>query len=857
MGETVGLEDLAWLRRLARRLVRDSGLADDAVQETLIAAGVSGRASRAWLARVFRSKVRQEQRGRARRAGREERHSAAKARHAPAPDDLLAELELHGLLLENVRALKEPYRETILLRFVREWSPGRIARHQEVPVKTVHTRIDRGLGQLRARLDHTAPREEWLAGLALLTEPRPLVPLAVTGAGAVAMSIPPTLKVALVVAVAALVGVPLLLETEDDAEPTEVATVTRRAVDDTAAPVPIAGKGPAARRASAAGATSLERKSSGEPSAEDPDTAMVEGSVVDLDGAPVSGVTVVFEPRRGTEFAFDASLEGPRGRSDAEGRFTISPPEERGRLNVVGDTWVAMHKPNLGPERRENGPMLIVCPRRSYGGTVRDEDGAPVADASVRISLPGDFLEPIAIADRVVPLSLPLAETTTDDRGAFLFDAVGHFDTAFVEAARDDFVPAVRPLPELTSLDISLELERRPAPERSIQGRVTSRLGIPVAGARVSVGNRSVASDEAGRFVLEIEEWRDDAVVRAADRERGFCIEHLDPASLEEALDGEALDLQLGGPAVSLVGRVVRPNGDPVPKARVWTPDTTFFGSAPVQAERAMTAMATTEALAAGGPGPYSWVQVTTADATGRFELRGLMPRAYDVFAADPRTLEVSEATRLVPGSDSRTLVLPEQSTFPVAGQVVNADGAPMAGLRITPGRIVDWERPKRLVDFWHGSPLRAPRASVHSGDHYAITDEEGRFAFEGLVLEGATLTVRGDEVFAPANARVELDEVDDPQNVLIEVRELAELRLTCRADADRFAVRTRQDAYQPMFIPVEERVISAPDADIVDGRSVPVITGAGPATIVLMRGEEELERHDVDLVGGSQTIEL
>ena len=66
------LDELSWLRRLARRLVADAHRADDAVQETWLAArGKRPTNRRGFLATLLRNRLRQDLRGEGRRDRRE------------------------------------------------------------------------------------------------------------------------------------------------------------------------------------------------------------------------------------------------------------------------------------------------------------------------------------------------------------------------------------------------------------------------------------------------------------------------------------------------------------------------------------------------------------------------------------------------------------------------------------------------------------------------------------------------------------------------------------------------------------------------------------------------------------------
>src|SRR5688572_30463784 len=148
------LRHASWVRRLARRLVLDEAAADDLVQETLIAAwrrpADGERPLRPWLASIARNFARQSARSESARREREE--LAARPEALDDASEVLERLELQRELVDAVRALGEPYRTTILLRYMEGLSCARIARRQGVPAATVRSRAQRGLEELRRRL---------------------------------------------------------------------------------------------------------------------------------------------------------------------------------------------------------------------------------------------------------------------------------------------------------------------------------------------------------------------------------------------------------------------------------------------------------------------------------------------------------------------------------------------------------------------------------------------------------------------------------------------------------------------------------------------------------------------------------
>lgn len=207
------LRHAAFLTGLARAILRDEHAAEDAVQEAyavaIAAPPARGGNLRGWLAGVTRNLARMAVRTSARRSAREAGAGAASA-PVPATAETVEKLETGRHLVSAVLALAEPYRTTITLRFFDGLSPSAIARRQGAPVKTVHTRIRRGLLLLRERLERE-DRPRWRAGLLLL-------------AGGAVMT---TKKAVAAAAIAALLvaGTMLVLPRSDAPKPPAVETV--------------------------------------------------------------------------------------------------------------------------------------------------------------------------------------------------------------------------------------------------------------------------------------------------------------------------------------------------------------------------------------------------------------------------------------------------------------------------------------------------------------------------------------------------------------------------------------------------------------------------------------------------------
>jgi len=330
------LAHAAWMRALAKTLVLDEHLADDVVQAAWTAALVRpprrGVPLRAWLATVVRNLALTGRRSAARRADREER--GARSERVPSTAELSERAELQRLLVESVQGLPEPYREVVLLRFFEDMQPGDIARHLELPVNTVRTRLARALERLRESLDrsHDGERRSWC--LALI----PLAALDRTSVGLLSLVKTSTLgvwimshplKAATTVAVV-LFGTMMATEALELAfGPGAEHSAGRRLATPAEAAAAFFE-----RPAVHAGDKRADRESVGTD-------GHVRGRVVDLDGQPVPGAAL---QARGERFGRS------KGRSDADGRFHWAPNEDENLVLASHPDFVAL---------RESAPIVV------------------------------------------------------------------------------------------------------------------------------------------------------------------------------------------------------------------------------------------------------------------------------------------------------------------------------------------------------------------------------------------------------------------------------------------------------------------------------------------------------------------
>ncbi|MEE8104073.1 MAG: sigma-70 family RNA polymerase sigma factor [Planctomycetota bacterium] len=201
------LEHGPFLRGLARSLLRDAARADDVVQEAWLAAlrrPREVRDLRPWLTGVVKNLVRRDKRAFVRREKREKRGGERSLSSSRMPEEILEQEEARRRLVDALLSLEEPYRTPLLLRFYDELPPREIAKRLRVPGSTVRTRIQRGLEQLRRKLDadHGGDTRAWsLALLPLAFAPR-AVPASTIAAllGAASMKAKLTVVAALVAA---------------------------------------------------------------------------------------------------------------------------------------------------------------------------------------------------------------------------------------------------------------------------------------------------------------------------------------------------------------------------------------------------------------------------------------------------------------------------------------------------------------------------------------------------------------------------------------------------------------------------------------------------------------------------------
>jgi len=539
-----------WVRRLAQALARDVHSAEDLAQKTLLAALERRPGAhislRGWLTVTLRHVWLRGRRDEARRHEREDAWSSDAQR--PSEQELLARAALHRDLMEAVLGLPDPYRTAILLRYLDEIPPREIAARQGVPVRTIATRLQRGLQLLRARLKivDLPARRAWLAALLPWIEnatqfaaPGILMSATTKVAGA-------GLLAAVLAAIAwwASAGSSEANKSPEGAPPSAGAGAA-------SAPASVQGPGTAARTSGVGGQSPQNAQDAG---------AALRGRVVDELGTGIPGARVAllhsegsYSMLRGISRVEDrAAAETTAG---ADGTFRIAAPESEPHdleARAPGFAASRVYSQYVGIDVE----LRLVRAARLEVRLLEEPTRAPVAGAPVRLisRAPTSMIR----GSRMLGVS--------DESGRLVFEDVapGRYDF-WVESSRHEHT--VGNLLDLAPGE-SKSAEMLLRPGSALRGTVTSAsTGAPIVGAEVSASwtfTSAVRTGAAGEFEMRNLSKRMARVLHV--RAAGHAGAVVDLGAFKP--EGATVQIQLPVPRIAS-GKLVDASGAPIEGALV------------------------------------------------------------------------------------------------------------------------------------------------------------------------------------------------------------------------------------------------------------------------------------------------
>jgi hypothetical protein len=511
-------------------------------------------------------------------------------------------------------------------------------------------------------------------------------------------------------------------------------------------------------------------------------------------------------------------------------------------------TLMGAHLSNEFPEEEL---VVIVGPRKTYAGTVTDQEGRLLGDVALEVKLGvGAQRKLRALVAEAVAVRW---RTRSDAQGEFAFEDIAWARASKLAVTSAGFERFTETLPAESRVDWTIVLVRPPVTENSLLGRVVDADGNPLAGAWVGFCDDSSRTNGAGEFLLESRGGERAGTLEVI--KEGFLPRRVEvtPANMGSRSGGEqdSLVVVLDGPPLVISGRVVDELGRPVQGVRVVTRD----GTPLVALERraAISGAATVEQiLAGGGQGrdlDAAGVQRSrrgrgrdgVTDVNGRFELADLLPRVYLLVAVNPATLEVQTHQATGGDTDLEIVLRGSDALRAVAGQVTFLDGEPVEGASV---RIV-LRVPDSMGLLWpfdRDSPVR--------------TDGDGRFAIAPMNVENVSLSVTGKAV-ARMRERLELDPSMDLQHLEIQVAARCRFQVVLRnaSDADSLMVLDGDGQGLQLQCTIGQRMLDSQLMYFADGRTETIEVDQRARVIVLLLRREEVARIDVRLKSGDVKV--
>lgn len=810
------LAQLSWVQRLAHQVCVDAAQAEDVTQESMLAAFQQTRPRgvplRHWLGGVVRNQARMALRRARRRPGIEAQGARPEAE--PAAGDIVERAATQRTVVEAVLALDEPYRTTLLQRYFDERTPTEIARASGVPIATVKTRLRRGLDRLRASLrtslgddDHPEAYLAALIPLASMELRRRAGAAGSTQAARVgsrpAFSWPALALGALAVVAAAIVGI---VRHRHASPPPSFDGQTVRGE---------AGRGQVTDRAQSG--TTDSRRAPATPAhvTGQPATRRIAltARVLTVDGVPCPGVRVAAS-------AFDSDRDARNiGTTDPSGIVQASLDADLHRIFVPEGAWITVLSGSVFPSAAEAQTPVIVARPRRVAGIVTDLDGTPVAGARLtyrtELDLRTRFSMPL---DQVAGVEWT---TRAAADGSFAFEAVSELPQARVVVEAWDCETSGFPVDAVGSAWVPCRVRACGEETTWIHGTVHASSGPPLERAAVSLDSYAARTDQMGRF-------RIDAAAAPESTALWVACPGYAPHRIERPDAGwpRQLDVTLQPAVVALAGQIVDRNGRPRAGVLVDLADPTPFGLVRRETTERFE-MTTLE-----GFGAAAGTTRVRTDADGSFRIAGLTRRVYRLTLHDPASMDGVVLGPFEPGTPPLELTLPDTpDRARIAGRVVDADGTPIGGVRLSLRRYLD-------------------AAQVHGPS--VVADDNGRFAFEGAMPRDAWLHAFAGGAFAMT--QIAIEEFTDSGHIELTLPRIAAFYLQSldeRTDVHRFVLQDLSGEPVPLQQVDLGGAFTMKIGSIDDGRSAVYRVPVGSYSLVLQSRDGERDAIPLELRTG------